>query len=74
MVRHLTVFLVVGGVQLEGGRAVVTCLGEARPLGGRLGAITLLLGQLGLRLREREEHAALDLSDLDAWPARGAAG
>lgn len=63
-----------GDVRLRGGRAVVTCSEEARPLGGQPGARALLLRQLRLRLREREEHAALDLSGLDAWAARGAAG
>jgi len=60
-------------VQLSGGRALAARLEEARPLGGQLGAFTLFLRQLGLRLREREEHATLHLSDLDARPARGAA-
>ena len=57
-----------------GGRALLTRLQEARPLGGQLRAFTLFLRQLGLCLCEREEHAALHLSDLDAQPACGAAG
>lgn len=73
VVSHPAVLL-EGRVRLAGGRALVTRLEEARPLGGQFGALTLLLRQLSLRLREREEHAALDLSDLDARAARGAAG
>lgn len=73
MVGHRAVLL-GRGVGLAGGRALVAGVEEAGPLGGQLGALTLFLRQLGLRLRERQEHTALHLPDLDARPARGAAG
>lgn len=76
VVSHLTVLLLEGdgGCWLPGGGALVTGFQEARPLGGQRRAVTLFLGQLCLRLRECQQHAALDFSHLNAWPARGAAG
>lgn len=76
VVSHLTVLLLEGdgGCWLPGGGALVTGFQEARPLGGQRRAVTLFLGQLCLRLRECQQHAALDFSHLNAWPTRGAAG
>lgn len=74
MVSRLAVCLAEGHIQPEGGGAVLAGLEEAWLLGGWLGALTLLLGQLRLHLREREEHTALDLSDLNTWPTGGTAG
>lgn len=73
MVRHPAVLL-GSGVRPAGRGAPVAGPAEARPPGGQPGALALFLGQLGLRLREREQHAALHFADLDARPARGAAG
>lgn len=56
-------------------RALVTAgIKQAGSLSGWLGAFTLLLRELGLRLCEREEYPTPHVTDLNAGPTCGAAG
>ena len=74
VIGHFTILLLQRRGQVSGGRALITGLQEAGLLCGQPGAFTLFLWQLGLSLREGQEHAALHLSHLNTWPTCGTAG